>query len=84
MHLYAKVDGKEFILAYFEKNKSEQAYLDLYFRVEQKVEFGVRGKGDVHLSGYIEDEGESPHQSEEEESEHLSEEEEVEQKKPKP
>jgi hypothetical protein len=25
------------------------------------VEFGVRGKGDVHLSGYIEDEGVSEH-----------------------
>ena len=28
--------------------------MDLYFRVDQEVEFGVKGKGEVHLSGYIE------------------------------
>lgn len=26
----------------------------MYFRVDQGVEFGVKGKGEVHLSGYIE------------------------------
>lgn len=54
VQLYAKVDSKEFVLANFEKGKVEQTPLDLYFRVDQGVEFGVKGKGDVHLSGYIE------------------------------
>jgi len=26
--------------------------LDLYFRVEQQVEFQIKGKGEVHLTGY--------------------------------
>jgi hypothetical protein len=32
----------------------EQSFLDLYFRVDQQVELGVKGKGTIHLSGYIE------------------------------
>jgi len=46
--------------------------LDLYFRVEQQVEFSSEGKGEIYLSGYFEpDEGESIDEevSEEEEEE---------------
>jgi hypothetical protein len=28
--------------------------LDLYFRVDQDVEFRIAGKGEVHLAGYYE------------------------------
>ncbi len=43
-----------------EKGKLEHCLLDLYFRVEQNVEFSIESKEDsnskneIHLSGYYE------------------------------
>jgi len=52
--LFAKVEGKKHLLTSLEHGKHEHVFLDLYFRAEQKVEFTVEGKGEVHLSGYFE------------------------------
>ena len=38
----------------FEKGKVEHASLDLYFRRDQNAKLFVKGKGEVHLSGYFE------------------------------
>lgn len=65
--VYAKVGGEEFVLVNLERSKLEQTPLDLYFRVDQKVEFGVKGKGEVHLSGYVEPEVDEDDLSEDEE-----------------
>lgn len=80
--LYAKVEGKEFTIGNFEKGRTEQTPLDLYFRVDQSVEFGVRGKGEVHVSGYIEPEDEGSDEGPEDED--IPEDEEESEEAPKP
>lgn len=51
--IFANVDGKKFVLAYLD-NKNKHTTLDLYFKDDQKVSFGIEGEGQVHLSGYLE------------------------------
>lgn len=52
--VYAKVQGKEYILTHLTSGSVEHTTLDLYFRDDQEVTFGVKGEGEVHLSGYFE------------------------------
>ena len=71
--VFATVNGKKHIIASLKKDSIEHSLLDLYFRQEQNVEFGVEGVGQVHISGYFE-----PDTDGEEEEENGVEEEEVE------
>lgn len=52
--VFAKVDGKEFVITHLTAGKTEHTSLDLYFRNDQEVTFGVKGEAEVHLSGYFE------------------------------
>ena len=51
VQLLAMVENKPFVLAQLDTTRNTQP-LDLYFRVEQNVEFKLKGKGEVHLTGY--------------------------------
>jgi nucleophosmin 1 len=48
------VNNRDIHLMKFEKGKVEHASLDLYFRRDQNAKLFVKGKGEVHLSGYFE------------------------------
>ena len=52
--VYAKVNGKDFVIGQLEANKVEQQRVDLYFRVDQNVEFYFKGQGQIHLTGFFE------------------------------
>jgi len=54
--VWAHADGHKVLITALEAGKYEHASLDLYFRVEQEVQFSVEGKGEVFIAGYYEPE----------------------------
>jgi nucleophosmin 1 len=54
VNVQATVGGETFSLCNLQKDKVESHIFDIYFRVTQKVSFSVKGKGEVHLTGYWE------------------------------
>jgi len=54
--VWAQADGHKVLITSLEAGKYEHASLDLYFRVEQEVQFYVEGKGEVFIAGYYEPE----------------------------
>jgi hypothetical protein len=52
--LFIKVgDNESILIASLEAGKHEHSTLDLYVRISDGVTFTVQGKGDIHLSGYL-------------------------------
>ena len=52
--LVMKINGNSFHIASLEKDKVEDKTLDLYFANNEVVQFEVKGKGELHLLGYLE------------------------------
>lgn len=52
--LILKINGNSFHIASLEKDKVEDKTLDLYFANNEVVQFEVKGKGELHLLGYLE------------------------------
>ncbi len=49
-----KVGGNRFHIATLEKDKVEDKTLDLFFGNTEEVTFEVKGKGELHILGYME------------------------------
>lgn len=52
--LLMKINETTFHIASLEKDKVEDKTLDLYFANNEVVQFEVKGKGELHLLGYLE------------------------------
>jgi len=65
-------DGSEFLLCTLQHNASLQQPLMLMFAAGEKIEFSINGKGSVHLSGFLVDDGiEEPYSDEESDEEDI-------------
>ena len=52
--LEMKVNKNSFHVATLQKDKAEDKTLDLYFGNDEVVSFSAKGKGELHILGYLE------------------------------